>query len=65
MDLSGAIDQVYGDDVTVDDISVSDMEILELEIFECQTCNWWYETCEEAEDSEDHDRICEDCSENN
>jgi hypothetical protein len=65
MDLAGAIHQVYEDEVSEDDISQQDMEILELEIFECQTCNWWYELCEEAEGHEDHDRMCEDCAENN
>jgi hypothetical protein len=42
------------------DLSEDDYSRIDQEIFVCETCNWW---CEQGEQAEDQDEICSDCAE--
>lgn len=71
-DIQTVIDFLQGSTETIDsaieilypgmdreDLDQKDLETIDDQIFVCETCGWWCEISERADDEE----ICEDCAE--
>ena len=58
--IDSAVNELYPD-MNFEDLSGSDFNCIDNQIFECQTCNWWCEMSELAQDQDEN--ICEDCHE--
>lgn len=61
--LDGAIQEVLGDDFSSEDLSDENHDQIDLEIFLCADCGWWCEISQESEDSDETERVCDDCME--
>lgn len=64
-DLQGTcktIEEFLPDGMEFEDLTSEDLQFIDENIFLCEKCGWWCELSEEAE-SEDSDRICNECKE--